>query len=262
MDLHRHGLALHANSVVNRYLEQTGDHAGLAALPLFLSCRAAVRAHVAVAAADATGDVSRLEEAQALLRHALAYLSLPIPRLVAIGGVSGTGKTTLARRIAPFLGAAPGALVIRSDVIRKQLMGAGETARLPESAYLPEVTAKVYARLAEISAVVLKAGYVAIADAVFGRSEEQELIAGIAERARVPFSGIWLDGPTDILEQRVAARRGDASDATAHVLRAQLGFVTKPEGWRTIHVSLPREEIAAQAMKLLAVKPLLKSRTK
>jgi aminoglycoside phosphotransferase family enzyme len=126
MDLDRHGLHEHANAVLNRYLEKTGDYDGLTALPLFLSCRAAIRAHVTVSAAHASSQAPEgalYREAEALLDQAIGYLVPAAPRLIAVGGLSGTGKSTLARSIAPALGMAPGAIVVRSDVIRKQICG-------------------------------------------------------------------------------------------------------------------------------------------
>jgi aminoglycoside phosphotransferase family enzyme/predicted kinase len=251
MDLHRHGLAGHANTVFNRYLQLTGDYKGLAALPLFLSCRAAVRSHVAVSAATATKDRSRLEEAGGLLQHAIDYLGPPPPRLLAVGGVSGTGKTTLANAVAPLFGPCPGAVVIRSDVIRKQLMGVEETTRLAETAYTAEITRRVYDRLAEIATCVLAAGYSAIADAVFGRPQEQAQIRAAADAAGVRFDGLWLEGPGAVLSDRIARRRDDASDATAQVLQAQLRSVARPADWQKLDAALPRKEAVQQATRAM-----------
>jgi predicted kinase len=222
-------------------------------LPLFLSCRAAVRSHVAVSAAAATGDRAKLEEASALLQHAIAYLGSPPPRLVAIGGVSGTGKTTLANALAPLFGACPGAVVIRSDVIRKQLMGVEETTRLAETAYTPEMTRTVYARLAVIAASVLAAGYSVVADAVFGQPEERAQIRAAAAQAGVPFDGLWLEGPGGLLADRIARRRDDASDATAQVLQAQLRFVTRPVDWQPLDAAMPRPQAVTEAARLMRI---------
>jgi len=255
MDLDRHGMRGHANAVLNRYLELTGDHAGVAALPLFLSCRAAIRAHTAVAAAEAMEDRTmrgaKLQHASSLLDHALSYLAKPSPLLVAVGGVSGTGKTTLARALAPLLGAAPGAIVIRSDVIRKQLMGVHETARLPESAYAPAVTQAVYDRIAELATTVLATGYIAVADAVYGKESERLALAKIADRTGLPFRGVWLEAPAQLLEPRITSRRGDASDATTDVLRAQLGFVSTPGEWTHVSAAGSPDQTIMEARRAL-----------
>jgi len=255
MDLDRHSLRAHANTVFNRYLDLLNEHDGLGAVPLFMSCRASIRAHTAVSAAEAIADETQrdllLKDAVHLLDKAIEYLMDPKPRLVAIGGLSGTGKSTLAYGLAPYLGLAPGAVVIRSDVIRKQLMGVPESVRLPSTAYAPLVSKRVYQRIAEIASITVASGFSAIADAVHGTEEEREEIAAIARRGNVSFDGLWLEGPKQILEQRIAARIGDASDATPDVLRAQINFVTKPHSWSGIGALGSAEETLARVRALL-----------
>jgi aminoglycoside phosphotransferase family enzyme/predicted kinase len=257
MDLERHGLNDHANTLFNHYLELTDEYAGLGALPLFLSCRAALRAHTAIAAAEAskTGGAPEANptDADALLEQALAYLAPPPPRLIAIGGVSGTGKSTLAREAAPALGAAPGAVILRSDVIRKQLMGVPESERLPDSAYAPAMSVEVFRRIARIAATTLASGYTVIADAVYGKEEERLEIEATARQAGARFDGLWLEAPQALLEQRIAGRYGDASDATIAVLRAQIQFVTIPENWLHISAAGAAAETLAQTRLALGV---------
>jgi aminoglycoside phosphotransferase family enzyme/predicted kinase len=255
MDLDQQRLRAHANTVLNRYLETSGGHAGLAAVPLFLSCRAAVRAHTTVARAEARGDDGLRDqlfaEAKALLEGAIGYLSPSKPRLIAIGGVSGTGKSTLAYSLAPLLGVSPGAIVIRSDVIRRQRFGVDESVRLPQEAYTQATTTRVYDRMAEIASDVLASGYVAIADAVHGTDAEREQIAETARRCGAEFKGLWLEGQQELLEQRILARRSDASDATPDVLRAQLGSVTVPRAWSRLDVSATVSASLNEARRLL-----------
>jgi aminoglycoside phosphotransferase family enzyme/predicted kinase len=226
MDLLSHGLAGDANMVLNRYLDRRTETAGLAALPLFLAVRAAIRAHVTV-----TRDPSAGAEARTYLSSALGFLHPARPRLVAIGGLSGSGKSTAAYRLAPGLGAAPGARVIRSDVIRKRLFGASPETALAADAYAPHVTKGVYQTQLDEAAQCLTAGHSAILDAVFLRRDERDAAADIAGRAGVPFTGIWLEAPAAMLEVRIAARRNDASDADVAVLRKQLAIDPGPLDW-------------------------------
>lgn len=228
MDLAHEGQAASANLVFNRYLDLTGEDDGLAAMPLFLSLRAAIRAHV-TATAGAPPTISR-----GYLDRARAALAAPPARLVAIGGLSGSGKSTLAAALAPELGARPGARVLRSDVIRKRLFGLDPEARLPEQAYAVEATARVYAALRDKAAVALAAGYCAVIDAVALRPEERQSFAAVARKAGVPFTGIWLDAPVVALSRRVAARRGDASDATPEVVERQSRADPGPLDWTRI----------------------------
>jgi hypothetical protein len=206
------------------YLDGTWDDAGLALLPLFLACRAAVRAKVlgfAAGAPDASPS-SVVTEAREYLERAFVYLNSPTASLVAIGGVSGTGKSTLARRLAPDIGAAPGAVILRSDVVRKRMYGIAPAARLPPEAYQKEVSRQVYDTLAQRAAALVRAGHAAIVDAVFLDPDERAQIEQVADDAGVYFQGLWLTAPEDVLVRRVRGRRGDASDATPDVLSQQL----------------------------------------
>ena len=235
MDLWRRRLSRHANVVMNEYARATGDLDGLAALPLFLACRAAVRAKTGVTAATlAAGAAARLP----LLDGARAYLALALelltPRpaaLVAIAGFSGSGKSTQAGLLAPDLGPVPGALHLRSDVIRKDLFGVPALEPLPGTAYSPEVSTRVYRCLRERAAAALAAGHAVVCDAVYADASERDALASVARQAGVPFAAVWLDAPDATLLSRVTARRHDASDATADVVRRQLERGVAPTDW-------------------------------
>jgi hypothetical protein len=212
MDLDRRAGRAAANRVLSRYVGRTGDAALVGGLPLYHSTRAMVRAHVTARMGDRAGGA-------ALLEAALAYLSPAPAMLVAIGGLQGTGKTTLARTLAPHVGAAPGAVVLRSDETRKRLAGLAPEERLPASSYTREASTAVYAALFAEAATVLAHGHAAVVDAVFLSRSERTEIELIARRAGVPFAGLWLEAPLPVLEARLAGRTGDASDADAAVLR-------------------------------------------
>jgi predicted kinase len=231
MDLEHRGLTDFANLVLNRYLDLTGEDDGLAAMPLFLSSRAAIRAHVTGTAMERT---VRPEIRPAMAADARRYLDLAARflrpsacRLVAIGGLSGTGKSTLAGVLAPSLGAR----VLRSDVIRKHLFGVAPETRLPPSAYTPETSHRVYEGLRRRAAEALAAGYSVIIDAVSLKPAERQSFAAIAAAAAVPFSGLWLTAPAAAMEGRLRARRKDASDASPAVLAQQLQQDPGPLDW-------------------------------
>jgi hypothetical protein len=181
------------------------------------------------------GDpVAAFAEARQYLDEAAAALT-PLPaRLVAIGGLSGSGKSTAAYGLAPDIGSAPGARVLRSDVIRKRMFGAALTDRLPSSAYAGAVGERVFQRMREEAAAALAAGRSVIADAVYARAAERDAIAAVAHGAGVPFVGLWLEAPPETLAARIAARRADASDATAAVLRQQQTYDLGRIDWHRI----------------------------
>ncbi|MBO0741683.1 MAG: AAA family ATPase, partial [Hyphomicrobiaceae bacterium] len=153
---------------------------------------------------------------------ALDYLKQPPPQLVAIGGLSGTGKTSVAASLAPSLGPAPGAIHLRTDLERKRLAGVGEFERLPQSAYAPDARKRVYQILSEKARLVLSADHTVVIDAVFADPDVRQDVEKLAQEAGVPFQGIWLHAVPETLLKRITGRRNDASDATLEVVCGQL----------------------------------------
>ena len=256
MDLWEKGLPAQASLVLNRYLWGAPDLdrelEGLAALPLFMSLRAAVRAKVAALRlreiADSPDEVS---EARRYLGFARGFLAPAPPRLVAIGGLSGTGKSTIAAEIAPRLGRAPGAVHLRSDIERKRMLGADEHHRLPEEAYAPAFTERVFVALREQAGLALAAGQSVVVDAVHHRPEERDAIAAVAARLGVPFAGLWLEAPLETASERVEGRHGDASDATVAIVARQAARPTGPIAWTRIDASGDVGTVVTTALKAI-----------
>ena len=219
-----------ANQVLNRYVARTGDAAMVRGLPAFLSLRAMVRAHVAAR----TGQT---EAAEAYLAAAMGYLRPAAAMAIAVGGLPGSGKSTLARGLAPDLGRSPGALVVRSDEIRKRLFGFAPEDRLPPSAYTKAVSDTVFETLADTVTIAAEAGQAVVADATFIGQAHRTMVEQAAHRAGVKLQGFWLQAPLGLLEQRVAARTGDASDATVAVLHAAAPHDPGPLDWTAIDAS-------------------------
>jgi hypothetical protein len=224
-----------ANRLLNAYFDEAargfaaGLWRGLRALPQFLAVRASVRAHVSASTGDGAAAAHYLAAAQ-------NFLIVPAPRLIAIGGRSGTGKTHFARILAPLLPGAPGAVILRSDEIRKRLMGAAALDPLPKTAYAPAMDERVYADMLQLAATVLAAGRSVILDATFLAPEARERAEVVAARLGAPFSGAWLEGEPEILRARVAARRGDPSDADVAVLERQLARDAGRVTWRALDI--------------------------
>ena len=254
MDLDARGRRDLANRVLGRSMLLSGDYGGLAALPLFLALRSHIRAFVAAgsAAVAERGDRARQErEARDYFARAGDYLAPPPPRLLVLGGLSGSGKTTLSAALAPEIGAAPGALHLRSDVLRKHLAGVGDAERLPRAAYGKESSEEVYAELRRRAGEALEAGHSVVLDAVHARPEERAAAEAVARQAGAAFTGLWLEAPKQKLIGRVGARRGDASDATAEVVEVQLGYELGKIGWGRIDASGGFESTLAAARAAL-----------
>lgn len=259
MDLWRRRLPAHANAVLNGYLAATADVEALALLPLFLSCRAAVRAKTGAAAAalqpDAVRRTDHLRSAREYLAMAQALLHPPPARVVAIGGLSGSGKSTVALALAPAIGAVPGAAVVRSDEVRKSLCGVGPLDRLGPQGYTRAISEQVYATAFEQVARIISAGHAAVVDAVFARAQDRLEVERVAERAGVPFIGVWLDAPLDTLLHRVVARDGDPSDADAAVVRQQAADGVGHLTWHRINTEADPAAVLNEARGLVKVPP-------
>ena len=254
MDLWQRDLRTEANIVFNRYLDLTAeDEDGITLLPLFLAVRATIRAHVLAAQSARHGKCS------SFARRACDYLDLAIdllepiaPRAVAVGGLSGTGKSTLARAIGGYLGRSPGARILRSDVLRKRIAGLTPETQLPATSYSTASSAAAYAKLDQMAAATLASGQAVIADAVFARRAERDAIATVAELASVRFDGLWLQAPEDLLIDRIASRDQDASDADARVVAVQARQEIGELGdWKVVVATCSPEKVVAAVLAML-----------
>ena len=225
MDLCHRGLRPLANRLLNEWLWRIADlldaphHEALALLPMFLARRACIRAYVDSSITAVSGADNA--PARAYQRSAMAFLEPAPRRLMAVGGLSGSGKTTHALKIAPEIGRTPGAVVVRSDVERKRMAGVSLEERMPAGSYTLESSTKVYAAMLGRAEQALRAGHSVVVDAVFAKPEERAAAEALARTVGVPFEGIWLDISKDVAQARVAARTGDASDATPAVVERQ-----------------------------------------
>ena len=123
--------------------------------------------------------------------------------------------------------------------------------RLPPSAYAPAITERVYRGLHDQALASLKAGYTAIIDATFLREHERKRIAASADRAGVPFIGIWLEAPREVLVERIGARRLDASDADMLVVEQQLKTDIGSMDWHRINCTPDMTTILASVRSLI-----------
>lgn len=242
MDLWVRGYKAAANQILNVWLEQAARlednpaqvYAGLKLLPLYMSMRAAVRCHVH---ANYGGeDGYDMDKARMYLRAAHDFLKLMPAQLSAIGGLSGSGKSTRARADAPQTGRAPGAVILRSDEIRKRLWACPEFEALPKDAYTADENARVYDHMFDLAATVLKTGQSVILDATFREAGPRERCAEVARIENVAFSGLWLDIPARVRAERVGSRLHDVSDAATDIALNQQAVDLSQISWRVENV--------------------------
>jgi hypothetical protein len=215
-----------------------------------MSVRAAIRAKVTAARREHAKDRTAAERsARDYFALAQRLIAPGKPQLIAVGGLSGTGKSLLARSLAAGIAPPPGAVVLRSDIERKALFGAAETERLPQTAYTPEATEKVYASLAFKAKRVIATGHSAIVDAVFARDGERDVIADAADG--IGFHGLFLTADLTVRVARVGGRTGDASDADASVARRQEGYDVGEMKWSEVDASGTPEETLRKAKAAL-----------
>ena len=252
MDLWERGHAYEANRIFNRYLVESrcSDHyKGLAALPFFMMLRAAIRAKVTASRLEFCSEHNRdklASRAKSYFAASKKFLSGDVPKLIAVGGLSGSGKSTVAARIAAVIGRAPGAVVLRSDVMRKHLFSVKEKEPLPLGAYSVSASQAVYRNIHTMADQILKTGQSVITDAVFARESERIAIEEFCDNSGVPFVGFWLHAPKEVLSVRVEERTNDASDANKTVVKKQLTYNLGNISWYKIDASGTLEQSLEQ----------------
>lgn len=241
MDLRHFGLDRQANAAMNHYWNVAVEsESSLALLPFFMALRASVRMAVAVAAGN-------FGEADRYRKLGLRLLSRSPPAIVALGGLSGSGKSRVAREIAHALPGAAGARVVRSDVLRKRAFGVGLNEAIANDGYTPARRAEVYRDVMCHGRSAAKAGASVIVDATFERPDACETLEAVLPSARK----IWLDAPLACRLERVRSRRGDASDADADVVRSQAAPCRLRPAWQRVSATGALAEVAAEVLECL-----------
>jgi len=262
MDLEFRDHRRFASIAMNRYFDVTGDIAerpgSLAVLPLFLSMRAAIRAHVDAAQSTSLSDPdsrqARAAEAAKYLELALRYLApKPPSRLIAVGGLSGSGKSRMARELGPFLNAHPAARIVRTDAVRKRLAGADQETRLGPEGYTADMHMRTYDAFYAETRQALSEGHDVIMDAVFSLPQQRAHAAEIAIEMGVDFQGLWIDAPLEVREQRVRERQNNISDVTVEITRQQMDYDLGQIDWAKIDSSGPKETTISLGKQTLGI---------
>jgi len=230
MDLIQRGHAGLAFRFVNRYLEHTGDYAGLRLLRYYMIYRALVRAKVAAMRAAQSGVEAGVrarlrEKCDAHIQLAQELSLSARPTLVVMHGLSGSGKTVLSQLGLETIGA----IRVRSDIERKRLHGLSASARtssgVGEGIYAASAGQATYDRLAALTEEILAAGFPALVDATFLKRDQRAQFRALAAKHDVPFAVFDIQAPEATLRKRIAQRAAadaDASEANQAVLEMQL----------------------------------------
>jgi predicted kinase len=224
MDLEESGAAPLARRFLNRYLERSGDYGVLAVLDFYKVYRALVRAKVLAirlgqAERDPSDDAWDRKQCAGYLELAESYILPRSPRLLIACGLSGSGKSHLAR----LLREAMPLIHLRSDVERKRLFGIPETApsqaSLDSGIYFPTATEWTYGRLLGLAEATLSYGYDVLVDATFIHRKRRLSFWALAQRHGVQAAVLALDAPLEVLRERIIGRLEDGRDASEANLR-------------------------------------------
>lgn len=222
MDLDVRQRADLGNAFLNTYIEHTGDWEGLQILPLYLTRQAYVRAKVTSFLIDdpnvsETQKENAIAKASQYYKLAWQYTQRNRGKLWIMSGLSGSGKTTIARQLTRQ----KDAIHIRSDAVRKHLAGIGLNEKGSDSMYTAEMSQKTYDRLLELGKILVKRGFKVILDAKYDRIALRQPAIEFSEHNHIPFEIVHCHAPLEVLRDRLEARINDISDATPDLLQHQ-----------------------------------------
>ncbi len=256
MDLEAKGLRRLANMLFNHYMAYTNDIEGIPLMPLYQSMRAASRAAICAKKTTLLSGVEKektIKSAQLYFELACHFMTLFKPLLIACGGLSGSGKSRIAREIGGLMDPAPGAVILRDDVIRKQIKGINLTDRMNPTYNTPAFEKVVYDVLKQQAKTALKIGSCVILDALFYNEKERKSVMALAKEMKVPFIGLWMDAPLSVRTERVKTRKRNPSDVKKESeLEKQLALKTGPITWNVILTDGPRETTLQKVIDILS----------
>ena len=255
MDLEAKGQRRLTNIVFNHYMAYMNDLSGFPLLPLYQALRAARRAAVCAKKSTLMRGWDRrriIKEARHYFELACHVISGGAPLLIACGGLSGSGKSRIAREIAGYLNPAPGAVILRDDIVKKQIMGLTPAQTLDRKYETPAFEEVVYDVLRQQASLALSVGSCVILDALFYNPAERQAAEELAASEGVPFLGLWMDAPIAVREERVKSRLRNPSDVRDRAeLNRQLTLETGKITWHTIMTDGHRLKTIALALHQL-----------
>ena len=174
-------------------------------------------------------------------------------KLIAVGGLSGGGKSRMSRELGPLFDCSAGARIVRTDVVRKRMMGVPLSERLLSHGYTDEMNQRTYDLFYKELEIAIEQGYPVIADAVFALPEQRAGVEALADKLGVEFCGLWVTAPADVRARRVKQRKNNVSDITEAVIQRQLSYDIGNVSWNHIDSSGPKAETLAKGREYLAL---------
>lgn len=222
MDLDARGRQDFSNIFLNTYLEQTGDWEGAQLLPLYLSRQAYVRAKVNSFLLDDPNIPAAVKEeakkAAADYYHlAWQYTQRNPGKITMMSGLSGSGKSTTAKKIA----LETNSIIIRSDAVRKHLAGIPLSSKGTDDIYTPAMSEKTYQRMLDLGIALARAGFSVILDAKYDKQKFREQVITAAKSHNLPLEIVYTHAPLEVLRDRLQQRTNDISDAGVDLLSSQ-----------------------------------------
>ncbi len=255
MDFEMRGMRKLSNILFNHYLAYMNDVEGYPLLHLYQSMRAAERAAVcAKRSVMLQGQEKKdaVEKAQIYFKMACHFMTSYPPVLIACGGLSGSGKSRVAREIGGYLNPAPGAVILRDDIVKKQINGCPIDQHFDKAFDTPIVEKVVYDVLRQEAKIALSSGCAVIVDALFYDENERRMIEELAQDLGVTFVSLWMDAPFEVRLGRVESRKRNPSDVrTQEDLEKQLTLETGIVTWPKIITNKSREETLQDALEIL-----------
>ncbi len=255
MDFEMRGMRKLSNILFNHYLAYMNDVKGYPLLHLYQSMRAAERAAVCAKRSVMLHGQEKKEaifRAETYFKMACHFMTSYPPVLIACGGLSGSGKSRVAREIGGFLNPAPGAVILRDDIVKKQINGCPIDQHFDKAFDAPVVEKVVYDVLRQEAKIALETGCAVIVDALFYDENERKAIESLAKELNVAFVPLWMDAPFDVRLKRVESRKRNPSDVrTQSDLEKQLTLETGTVTWHKIMTDKTREETLEEALAVL-----------
>ncbi len=259
MDLEAKGLRRLANMLFNQYIAYMNDMEGFPLLPLYQSMRAARRAGVCAKRSSLlTGSEKEvaIKQSQMYFEMARHFMTRFKPVLIACGGLSGSGKSRIAREIGGLMNPAPGAVILRENVIKKQISGCPLNEPLDSTYTTPAVEKVVYDVLYQQAKSALSVGACVIVDALFYDPAQRQAVKQLAKDMDIPFIGLWMDAPLPVRAERVSIRKNKIDDTHLEKeLESQLSLETGVIEWHQITTEQEKDDTTKQVINLL--NPLL-----